>query len=30
VWFKILSNRWVPILQTESSTKSQELKQQEW
>jgi preprotein translocase SecE subunit len=30
VWFKILSNPWVPILQTEQSTKSQELKQQEW
>ncbi len=30
VWFKVLSNPWVPILQTEQSTKSQELKQQEW
>ncbi len=30
VWFKILSNPWVPILQTEQKTKSQELKQQEW
>ena len=30
VWFKILSNPWVPILQTDQSGQQQEQKQQEW
>ena len=30
VWFKVLSNPWVPILQTESSTTNQDQIQQDW
>lgn len=30
VWFKVLSNPWVPILQTESSSSNQEQVQQDW
>ena len=30
VWFKILSNPWVPIIQTEQSTTKQDAQQQEW
>jgi len=30
VWFKVLSNPWVPILQTESSKENQDQVQQDW